>query len=63
MELINPAIYRKQDDPPFSHVGLDFAGPIYFDLKEDEADNERSSKKSYMFVFLHALYILNSLAV
>ena len=25
---------RVSDDPPFSHVGLDFAGPIYFDSKD-----------------------------
>ena len=42
---------RVSDDPPFSHVGLDFAGPIYFDSKDREVDNERSSKKSYVCLF------------
>ena len=42
---------RVSDDPQFSHVGLDFAGPIYFDSKDREVDNERSSKKSYVCLF------------
>ena len=42
---------RVSDDPPFSHVGLDFAGPIYFDSKDREVDKERSSKKSYVCLF------------
>ena len=35
---------RVSDDPPFTHVGLDFAGPIYFDSKVPESDNEQSNK-------------------
>ena len=42
---------RVSDDPPFSHVGLDFAGPIYFDSKDEDTNNERFSKKSYVCLF------------
>ena len=56
---------RVSDDRPFSHVGLDFAVPMFLNSKDKEADNETPSKKS-MSVFLQVLrqelYTLNSVA-
>ena len=36
-------------DPPFTHVGLDFAGPVY--VKENKASVEESSQKVYICLF------------
>ena len=38
---------RVSDDPPFSHTGLDFAGPIYF----SELNNGGSLSKGYICLF------------
>ena len=41
---------RVSEDPPFTHVGLDFAGPLFIETKNSEnADNE--SKKVYICLF------------
>ena len=40
---------RVSDDPPFTHVGLDFAGPLY--VKDGVHLNEGSNKKAYICLF------------
>lgn len=41
---------RVSEDPPFTHVGLDFAGPLFISTKNSEgAENE--SKKVYICLF------------
>ena len=40
---------RVSDDPPFTHVGLDFAGPLY--VKDGVHLNEGSNKKAYVCLF------------
>ena len=39
---------RVSDDPPFTNVGLDFAGPLYVQDKENELD-ENSNKVYVLF--------------
>ena len=41
---------RVSEDPPFTHIGLDFAGPLYVETKtsEDESDE---SQKVYVCLF------------
>ena len=41
---------RVSDDPPFSHVGLDFAGPLFIETKNSEVA-ENSSQKVYVCLF------------
>ena len=42
--------FRVSDDPPFTHVGLDFAGPLY--IKGNAADSEDSDlNKVYVCLF------------
>ena len=38
---------RVSDDPPFSHTGLDFAGPVYFRERRDGSNNA----KGYICLF------------
>lgn len=38
---------RVSDDPPFSHVGLDFAGPLYYSGTIDQKD----TSKAYICLF------------
>ena len=39
--------YRVSDDPPFSHTGLDFAGPVYY----RESRNVSDHSKGYICLF------------
>ena len=41
--------YRVSDDPPFTHVGLDFAGPLY--VKDGGHQSEECNKKAYICLF------------
>ena len=44
---------RVSEEPPFTHVGLDFAGPLFIETKTYEgADNE--SKKVFICLFTFA---------
>ena len=38
---------RVSDDPPFSHTGIDFAGPLYF----SESTDEKDTSKAYICLF------------
>ena len=38
---------RVSDDPPFSHTGIDFAGPLYF----SESTDEKETSKAYICLF------------
>ena len=33
--------YRVSDDPPFSHTGLDFAGPVYYRESRNVSDHSK----------------------
>ena len=35
---------RVSEDPPFSHIGLDFAGPLYVEIKNSEDEIKESQK-------------------
>ena len=41
---------RVSEDPPFSHIGLDFAGPLYVEIKNSE-DEIKESQKVYVCLF------------
>ena len=41
---------RVSDDPPFTHIGLDFAGPLYVDTKNSEQES-KESQKVYVCLF------------
>ncbi|XP_044165233.1 uncharacterized protein LOC122949165 [Acropora millepora] len=41
---------RVSEDPPFSHIGLDFAGPMYIETKNTE-DEVKESQKVYVCLF------------
>ena len=41
--------YRVSDDQPFTHVGLDFAGPLY--VKDGGHQSEKCNKKAYICLF------------
>ena len=41
---------RVSDDPLFTHVGLDFAGPLFIEIKNSEVA-ENSSQKVYVCLF------------
>jgi len=30
---------RVSDDPPFTHIGLDFAGPLYIRTDKESSEN------------------------
>ena len=53
---------RVSEDTPFSHIGLDFAGPLYVEIKNSE-DKIKESQKVYVCLFTSAhppeLYIWN----
>ena len=40
--------FRVSDDPPFTHTGVDFAGPLYI---EQSANSEREGSKCYICLF------------
>ena len=40
---------RVSEDPPFTHVGLDFVGPLFIETKSPEV--ERNESKVYIFLF------------
>jgi len=40
---------RVTDDPPFTHVGLDFAGPLY--VKDNVHASEEGTRKAYICLF------------
>ena len=50
---------RVSDDPPFTHVGLDFAGPLY--VKDGVHQSEEYNKKVYICLFTctstHAIHL------
>ena len=50
-----PNTRRVSDYPSFSHVGLDFDGPIYFDSKDTDTNNKRFPKKLcfYFYMFIN----------
>ena len=41
---------RVSEDPPFTHVGLDFAGPLFIENKSSEVE-QNESKKVYICLF------------
>ena len=41
---------RVSEDPPFTHIGLDFAGPLYIETKNTE-DEVKESQKVYVCLF------------
>ena len=41
---------RVSEDPPFTHIGLDFAGPLYVETKNSEGET-RESQKVYVCLF------------
>ena len=42
-------VCRVSDDPPFTHVGLDFVGPLY--VKDGVHLSKGSNKKAYICLF------------
>ena len=42
---------RVSEDPPFTHIGLDFAGPLYIEIKNTE-DEVKESQTFYVCVFM-----------
>ena len=48
-----PANNRVSEDPPFTHIGLDFAGPLYVETKTSE-DKSDESQKVYVCLFMCA---------
>ena len=42
---------RVSEDPPFTHIGLDFAGPLYVETKTSE-DKSDESQKVYVCLFM-----------
>ena len=42
--------YRVSEDPPFTHIGLDFAGPLYIETKNTEVE-VKESQKVYICLF------------
>ena len=41
---------RVSEDPPFTYIGLDFAGPLYIETKNTE-DEVKESRKVYVCLF------------
>ena len=41
---------RVSEDPPFTHIGLDFSGPLYVEIKNSE-DEIKESQKVYVCLF------------
>jgi len=48
-----PPRLRVSEDPPFSHTGIDFAGPLYLQ------NNGTDLSKSYICLFTFAQSIWN----
>ena len=44
---------RVSEDPPFSHIGLDFAGPFYVKEPPTSSENTNSDYNKVMCVCLH----------
>ena len=42
---------RVSDDPPFTHMGLDFAGPLLFHLREPGEGQNLAKEKAYICLF------------
>ena len=36
--------FKLKKDPPFTHIGLDFAGPLYVETKTSEDESDESQK-------------------
>ena len=41
---------RVSEDPPFTHIGMDFAGPLYVETKNSEGET-KESQKVYVCLF------------
>lgn len=52
---------RVSDTPPFTYVGVDFAGPLYTTTPKDQQSSERISEKVYICLFTcastHAIHL------
>ena len=46
-------ICQVTEDPPFTHIGLNFAGPLYIEIKNTE-DEVKESQKFYVCLFMCA---------
>jgi len=55
VQISNPTVdlpsERVSEDPPFTHVGLDFAGPLFVTDGNSEGANEIQSSKVYVCLF------------
>ena len=44
--------YRVSEDPPFSHTGLDFAGPLYIKPTHEKQDQTANSEATKAYILL-----------
>ena len=44
--------YRVSEDPPFSHTGLDFAGPLYIKPTHEKSDQTVASEATKVYILL-----------